>query len=240
MGMIPCHNILCPILKRQAYIAIISLSSMRYLSALALLLVLAWPATSMAQAARDGNIRFGKVDRPGVLIEFPYSKGITENALRARMEKNGFKKPKSDKGFISYQAAAWPDITPGQIDVYAKVDGNSKDNTSTIVMLVSKGYDNYVSTTSDPEMTTRLRTFLNALLPDIQAQQLMADIGAQEEVIRKAEREYKASDDDGNRLSREKEKIEKQMAANVADKQTKGEALAAAKARLEQLRAGLK
>ena len=213
---------------------------MRKIIILSFLLALISPALVRAQGARDANIRFGKVDRTGFAIEFPYSKGITENALRGRFEKIGFNQPKSDKGFLSYQAASWPDVAPGHVDVYAKVDGNNKDNTSTIVLLVSKGYDNYVGTTSDPEIAAKLRAFLDGLLPDVQAWQLLGEIAAQEEIVRKAEREYKSADEDGNKLAREKERIEKQMADNVAEKQRKAEALGVAKARLEQLKAAVK
>ncbi len=193
-----------------------------------------------AQGAHDANIRFGKVDRPGIIAEFPYSKGITENALRARFEKVGFSKPKSDKGFMSYQAAKWDEMSATQLDVYAKVDANGKDNQSTVILLVSKGYDNYVSAASDPTMSAKLKAFLDGLAPDIQAGQRLADIGAQEESIRRAEKDFKSADDDGNRLLRDKEKIEKQIAENNTEKQKRGDALNSLKTQLEQMRAGTK
>ncbi len=193
-----------------------------------------------AQGAQDANIRFGKQDRPGLLITFPYSQGITENALRARLDRAGLGKPKSDKGFMSFQAANWAEIAPGQLDVYAKVDAGKGDKQSTIALLVSKGYDNYVSASNEPAMSAKLKAWLDALLPDIQAQQLAADVRALEEAVARAEKDYKNADDDGNKLAREKEKIEKQLAENASVKQQRADALSAAKAKLDAAKAGTK
>lgn len=202
----------------------------------ALVALLLAASALFAQGAHDANIRFGKVDRPGLIAEYPYSKGITENAVRARLEKAGLGRPKSEKGFMSYQAVKWNDISPTQVDVYAKVDAGKGDKQSTVVLLVSKGYDNYVNATSDPDIYAKLKSFLDGLTPDIKATQLLADIGAQEELLKLAEKAYKSSDEDGNRLTRDKEKLEKQIAENNAEKQKRADALSAAKARLEQMK----
>lgn len=194
---------------------------------------------SQAQTAQASNIRFGKVDRLGLIITYPYPKAITEAALKGRLESAGLGRNKTDKGFMSYQAVKWGEVAPSQLDVYAKVDAG-KDNQSTIILLVSKGYDNYVSEASDSIIFGKLRDFLQGLLPDIKATQLLADIGVQEEAIKKAEREYRAADENGNKLTREKEKLEKQLAENAAEKTARAEALSAARARLEQMRAGMK
>jgi hypothetical protein len=141
---------------------------------------------------------------------------------------------------MSYQAVKWTDVSATQFDVYAKVDDNKADNLSTIVLLVSKGYDNYISNSSDPEISNKLKAFLNDLLPAIRAEQLTADISTQEDLVRRAERDYKSADDDGNKLSRERERLDKQIAENVSEKQKRADALSVAKARLEQLKSEVK
>ena len=197
-------------------------------------------ATLHAQGAHEGNIRFAKTERPGLLAEYPYSKGIVENALHARLEKAGIGKPKSQKGFDSYQGVNWPDISAEQVDVYTNVDANGKDNQSTVVLLVSKGYDNYVSTATDPVIAAKLKAFLDGLTADIQAGQHLADIGGQEEIVRRAEKAYKDADDDGNKLARDKERLEKQIAENAAEKSKRGDVLNAEKAKLDALKAETK
>ena len=191
-----------------------------------------------AQGAHDAAIRFGKAERPGLLADYPYSKGLVENALRARLEKSGLGKPSSDKGFASYQGVSWVEMAPGQVDVYTKVDG--KGNQSTVMLLVSKGYDNYVSTASDEAMSARLKVFLNALLPDIQAQQVLADIGAQEEIIRRAEKAYQDADNNGNKLTRDRERIDKELAENATEKAKRAEVLNIEKGKLDALKAQVK
>src|SRR5690606_17690505 len=203
-----------------------------------LLFALLCTAPLQAQTVQETNIRFRKVERPGLRAEYPYSKGIVENALRARLERAGLSKPKSDKGFMSYQAASWAEVAPGQVDIYTRVDG--KGLQSSVSMLVSKGYDNYVSATSDPAMSEKLKAFLGSLLTDIQGEQLKADITAQEAVIRQAEKAYSDVDADGNRLAREKERIEKQIADHAAEKNRRAESVNAERSKLESLKGQIK
>ena len=187
-----------------------------------------------AQGVKEGNYRFDKVDRPGLGVEFPYSKGLVANALKERLDKAGFPKQKTDHGFTYYKGVTWPEITPGQIDVYTKVDG--KDNQSTVLLLVSKGYDNYVSSATDPAVSAKLKAFLESLLPDIKASQLQADIGNQEKAVREAEKDYKKMDKEGNKQSREKEQLEKDISDNVSDKAKTAETLDTEKGKLEDLK----
>jgi hypothetical protein len=191
-----------------------------------------------AQNIQEANIRFAKVDRPGLIADFPFTKEVVEPALRSRLEKAGFNKPKSERGFSFYRGANWAEISPALVDVYTRVDG--KGDKSSIVLLVSKGYDNYVSAASDPVMSANLKAFLQTLLPDIQAEKVRSDIGWQEGILREAEKAYKNADEEGNRLSRERERLDKQIAESAAEKSRRGDALNAEKAKLEALKALIK
>ncbi len=196
--------------------------------------------TASAQGAHPAHIRMGKVDRPGLAVEYPFSKAIVEAALRGRLERAGLGRPKSGgKGILLYEGAKWAEFSNTQVDIYAMVDAE-RDTKSNIILLVSKGYDNYVTEASDPELFTRLKAFLDGLLPDIIAAQLAADIAAQEGVIQKAQKDYDNVEDKGKKLEREKEKIERQISENESDKRKSADALSAARARLEQLRADVK
>ena len=194
-------------------------------------------AVLLAQGAHDAGIKFGKTERTGFAVEYPYSKGITENAVREQLEKAGLGKAKTEKGFLSYQGVKWGALSPTQVDVYVKVEANKADNRSTISLLISKGYDNYVSSASDPEMAVKLKSFLDGLLPEIKNGQAQADIQAQEEVVRRAEQSFKDAEAEGARLAREREKLEKQIADNNTEKQKQAADLGSAKARLGQMKA---
>jgi septal ring factor EnvC (AmiA/AmiB activator) len=105
-----------------------------------------------------------------------------------------------------------------------------------VALLVSTGYDNYVSSVSDPVMSAKLKAFLESMLPDIKASQLQAEIGVQEEAVRDAEKDYKKKDKEGNKQSREKEHLDKDIAENVSDKAKTAETLDAEKEKLENLK----
>lgn len=202
------------------------------------LLLLAAPGLR-AQNVQETRIRFAKAEQPGLIAEFPFPAGVANAALHTRLEQAGLKKPKSEKGFDSYQGVSWPEISPGQVDVYARVD-RKDDQISTVVLLVSKGYDNYVSAASDPVLSAKLKSFLSSLLPDMQMEQTRVNIGLQEEIVRKAEKAYKDADENGNKLARDKERIEKQLAENEVEKGRRAGLLDAARTKLDQLRAQLK
>ncbi len=206
---------------------------------LLILVILAFmPSVSGAQGAHEGLIRFSKADRPGTVADYPYSKEVVAEALRSHFEHVGLGGSKSEKGFATYIGTNWTEISPDKVEVYYKVDG--KGNQSTVMMIVSKGYDNYVSSASDPAMEAKVKAFLDGLKPDIDAVQLRMNVAAQEDAVRRAEKSYKDADEDGNRLTRKKEDIDKQIADNAAEKQKRGDALAAEKSKLDQMKAMVK
>lgn len=196
------------------------------------------PPEASAQGAQEALIRYAKADRPGTVAEYPYPKDVVNDAMHLHFERLGLGGGKEEKGFVTYMGINWTEISPDKLEVYYKVDG--RGNKSTVMLLVSKGYDNYVTTASDAAMEARIKAFLDGLLPDIQAIQLRQSIAAQEDAVRRAEKAVKSSEDDGNKLAREKEKLEKQIAENNAEKQKTADALSAERGKLDALKSQVK
>jgi hypothetical protein len=178
------------------------------------------------------------MDRQGFVAEYPLSKGLIENALKERLEKAGLKKPKNERGFTYYKEVSWPEVSPSLVDIYTNVEG--KGDRSTVQILLSKGYDNFVTTATDAVVAENVKKFMDAFIADALAYQLRLMIAGQEEAIRKAEKAYKDADDDGNKLAREKDKIERQIADNSREKSKLADALNAEKAKLTDLQKQVK
>ena len=191
-----------------------------------------------AQNAHEGAVKFMKDQQNAVMADFDLDKDVVKDALRERLEKEGLGKSHSDKGFINYKAATWTAVSPDKVDVYFRVDG--KDNKSTVTMLVSKGYDNFITSAKDPEVVQRVEAFLNSFLNDAHAYQLRQNIAAQEEVVRHMQKDYDGSVSDGGDLAKSKEKIEKQMAENKADQEKRQTALSTEKAKLDDMKKQIK
>ena len=191
--------------------------------------------TSFAQNAHEGRVKFMKGDQNAIIADYDLPKEVVEDALKERLEKAGLGKKSSEKGFMVYKGTMWTEVSADKLDVYAKVEG--KGDKATIVMLVSKGYDNFISGASDAEKVQKVQTFLNSFLKDAKAYQLRLAIAAQEEVVKKADRTRKESGEDGDKLMKDKEKIEKQIAENKTDQEKKQGGLDSEKKKLDELKA---
>lgn len=210
-------------------------SLLKSLSAAAFLLAAA--NVSYAQNAHEGRVSFMKGDQNAVVAEYDLPKNVVEDALKQRFEKAGLSKRSTEKGFMAYKGATWTEVSPDKVDVYAKVEG--KGAVSTITVLVSKGYDNFISSASDPEKVQNVQAFLNSFIKDAKLYQLKLSIAAQEEAVKKAEKDLKTTTDDGQKLVKDKEKIEKQIADNQTAQGQKQATLDAAKVKLEELKRDL-
>ena len=190
---------------------------------------------AFAQNAHETRVKFNKEDQNAIVADYDLPKGVLEDALKERLEKAGLGKKGSDKGFMAYKATVWTEIGPDKVDIYAKVEG--KGDKSTITVLVSKGYTNFITSASDADKVQRIQNFLNNFAKDAKAYQLRLAIAAQEEVVAKATKEVKNSADDGEKLNREREKIEKQIAENKNEQAKKQAAADAESKKLQDLKA---
>jgi hypothetical protein len=185
----------------------------------------------------ESTISFGKTSQSAVIGEYDAPASVVEEALKLHMEKAGLDKRKSEKGFMAFKGAAWNEVSADKADVYLKVEG--KGNKSTISVLYSKGYDNFVTASSNPETVNAIKSFLTNFVADLKKYQLMQDIAHQEDALKKAEKAYASSVTDGKSLADDKVKIEKKIADNTNEQGDKQKAVDAEKKKLEDLKAML-
>lgn len=197
-------------------------------------LVFAAVNPAMAQNAREGSVKFMKGQQSAVMADYDMPASTVESALKERLEKSGLSNRGSSKGFVTYKATTWNDISPDKVDVYTKVEG--KGNKSTVTVLVSQGYDNFISGSNDPDKTEKVKNFLNGFMDHAAAYQLKLAIEKQEEIVKKADKDQKKSVSDGEDLSKEREKLEKKIADNKDDQTKKQTTLDQEKQKLEELK----
>ncbi len=89
-------------------------------------------------------------------------------------------------------------------DLTSKVKG--KKNLSTIYMLVSKGYNNFVSS-SDPEIVNNIKLFMTNLQTDIHNYDLKQKTKALQEDLEKQNKEH-------DKLLKQQDKIDSQLKKN--------------------------
>lgn len=158
------------------------------------LLTLCIAGMAVAQSY-EGTIEYDKKKQKAVLIDYTYPPEAVENAIVKKMEKLGYK-PKEekgflnkDKGFLVFKNAFITDISSDRMDYIVKVERKSRkaSDESVLYVIMNKDGANALSV-MDSYGVDRAKSFLNGLMPDVEAANLELQIKAQEELVSKAEK----------------------------------------------------
>ncbi len=194
-----------------------------------------------AQAV-EAQVTYNKVNQPAVTAEFITDIDIAEKVVAEDLKTRGFGKGKSSKGFTLYQAINFTEISADKIDLYVKTEKKSKKekDKSIITILISKGYDNFVSSTTEPKMIAAVVNYLNGLKPKFETGNLEVQIKDQEDIIKKEEKKSNNLIDDGTDLEKKKRKIEDDIINNKKEQEKQKVEVEKQKQILETLKKQLK
>lgn len=191
--------------------------------------------TVNAQNAHEATVKFEKIDENAVAADYDNSAEIVKAALKQRLDKDGLGKMKSSKGFMTYKGTLWSVVSADKLDVYFKVQG--KKGKSTVYALVSKGYNNFLTSGTDRQAIENVKTFLNSLQSSVQAYQDELNLKAEEEAMAKAEKARKKAEEKQKDLLAEKEKLQKKIEKNNKEQESKQKALDEEQRKLNDLKA---
>lgn len=199
----------------------------------ALVCALGFVAFANAQTASERIVQFDKTSsKPGYSIIFNNSvKEVTE-AVKGRMAKETKSKPssvKGAKGVLKYAQVSSSDICTQTCDLYLKIEGNA--TATTVTAFVSKGYDNFISSSNDPETASLLKSFLESLSKDVFSVNQNNQITVQEKVWQKSEDAYKKAVSTKEKLEKQLEAITQDIQKFDAERQNQQKALEALKAK---------
>lgn len=186
--------------------------------------------------AYEANIQYDKKKEAAIVIDYAYSPQAVENAIVQRMEKLGYRAKEEkgilnkDKGFLVFKNAYVTDISKGKMDFIIKVERKSKKESDEAVlyMIMKKGDENAMGKMAAYDIG-KAKSYLNEMLPDIEAANLELQIIAQEEIVAKAEKKLKGLQDDRTDL-------EKKLAENAKSQDETIKNIEAQKQSLEILR----
>ncbi len=119
------------------------------------------PFAGRAQQVTEGAVKIGKVEKAGYIAVSKYSADEVEDVIAKKLTTAGVTNPKKKSKFYTYKDISWPAISPNKIDLCYKVQ--KKKHRSTIYFVVSKGYDNYVTTASDGITSSNINGFLTSI-----------------------------------------------------------------------------
>jgi murein L,D-transpeptidase YcbB/YkuD len=177
------------------------------------------PAIVISAQSYEGSIQYDKKDQKAMVIDFPYSPSIVEDAIVDKMEKLGYKK-KESKGFLMYKNAVIKEISSEPADYMIKVERKSrKEKDESVVYLVMNKGDENIMARTDAFVNSNLRTFMNKMSPDVEAYNLEKEIQAQETVTTKAEKKLKDLKEDQESMEKKVKKLEEQLKDNAKDQE---------------------
>lgn len=190
-------------------------SFMRKLSVIVLLCLL---HSMLFAQSRTVKVDYQKEPRPAIENDVPFPVKTVEKAIIDTFTKMGYKAT-SSKGFTVFKGVSMPELGPDSYDLYFMVDKKSrKDNeNSTVTLMVTKGFDNFVSESSDEKVHNKAKTYLDSLRNTLASFDLEQQIAAQEEELKSAEKKSEDLIDDGKELEKKMRKLEDQISGNTKD-----------------------
>lgn len=167
------------------------------------LLFFCFISLSVLGQSYEGTIQYDKKKQTAFIIEYVYPPEAVQNAFVQKMENAGFKAKEEkgilnkDKGFLVFKNAYVTDISEERMDYIIKVERKSrKESDEALFYLVMVKGDGNAIDKMRPKEIDRAKSFLNNMLPDIEAANLELQIKVQEEVVAKAEKKLKGLRDD--------------------------------------------
>lgn len=176
--------------------------------------------------AYEGKIEYDKKKQAAFVIEFPYPPEAVENAIVQKMEKLGYKGKEEkglfnkDKGFWVFKNAYVTEITDKKLDYIITVERKSRKekDEAVLYMLVNKDGESAIVSFDAYDMS-QAKTFLNNLMPDVEAANLELQIKAQEEVVAKAEKKYRNLQSDKEDMESKIKKLENDIEKNIKEQE---------------------
>ncbi|GAB2828383.1 hypothetical protein [Ferruginibacter profundus] len=203
-----------------------------------LTLIVALTLYTLATAqSRTATVEYQKINRQAVVAEIPFPEKTIRDAIDNKMEQMGYK-GKDSKGFTVYKGVRMPELGNDSYDLYFMADRKSrkeKEN-STLTLMVSKGFDSFISDSSDSRVISNAKNYLDTIKNMIAAYDLEQQIIVQEDAVKKADKKYSNLIDDSASLEKKRKSIEKDIEDNKKDQANQQAEIEKQKQILETLR----
>lgn len=185
--------------------------------------------------------------QPGLILQLPNNTDVAEGTILQKLKETGYspetkgklfwKKNKID-GFYVFEGIQLPAIHNLKLDMYFKVDpkNRTEKNQSTIYLLVSKGYDNFISPDADSTTFIAATDFLNSFVAETAIYRLNLDIEEQAKVVKSAEKKLSDLQDDEKSLLKKMEELQTDLHNKKNEQVMQEKEIANQKIRLEDMK----
>ena len=186
--------------------------------------------------------------QPALVLHLPNNMAVAEGTILQKLKETGYspqtkgqlfwKKNKKD-GFYVFNGITLPALNNQKLDLYFKVERESKSqkDQSIIYMLVSKGYDNFITPELDSASFAAATEFLNGFVATTASYRLNMDIAEQEKVLKGAENKLSELRDDENSIVKKIESLQSDLQNKRNDQVMQEKDVANQRSKLEELKA---
>jgi hypothetical protein len=211
----------------------------------ALALLATTPALSQSTFT---TLTINKNLQPALVLHLPNNTEVAEGTILQKLKETGytpetkgqlFWKKYKKEGFYVFNGITLPALNNQKLDMYFKVERESKTQKeqSIIYLLVSKGYDNFISPESDSVSFAAATEFLNGFVATTASYRLNLDIGEQEKVVKSAEGKLSELQDDERTLVKKIEGLQSDLQNKKNDQVMQEKEVANQKMKLDELKA---
>ena len=192
------------------------------------------------------SVSYNKTSQPALMLELPYNTDVSEGFIIDNLKKTGYDPETKGKLFwkqnklngfyvfkdVRLEGASQP------VDLYFKVDQKSKKakDQSVIYLLMGKGENNFISSTSDEDTYRAAKDFLNGFVDQSAVYKLNLDIKNQEDVVKAAEKKFDKLKDDEKEMQKKLEQLQKDLKKNQDDQKDQQKTIESEKKKLDDLK----
>lgn len=177
-------------------------------------------APAFAQTANEGKVEHTNGNKASAVIELPYPEDEVNVMLTDVMESRGVKGDKA-KGFVVYRNVKLHDKDEDLNDLHFKVERKSrKEKDITLVyLLIGKPSENIgLRSATDYHKIEEAKSFLNTLVPRMEAHHLEVQIKEQEVLLTKAEKKFLSLVEDSVSYVDKIKGLEQKLSTNRTDR----------------------
>ena len=193
--------------------------------------------TSGKAQATIGKATYQKTSVDAVIDNFPYSDNTVADGIKEAMAKKGIK-GKNSKDYTIYDVSNATELGTESYKIYIMADRKSKNekDASTVTMLVSKGFDIFVTPATDPTVLENAKAYLNNLKTYVDGYAFNLQVAAQEDVVKKNDKLVNKLTSDIEDMQKKKSKLESDIEKATKDAEAQKAALQKEQQILETLK----
>jgi len=192
------------------------------------------------------SVSYNKTSQPALMLELPYNTDVSQGFIVDNLKKTGYDPETKGKLFwkqnklngfyvfkdVRLEGASQP------VDLYFKVDQKTKKakDQSVIYLLLGRGENNFISSTSDEDTYNSAKNFLNGFVDQSAVYKLNLDIKNQEDVVKAAEKRLDKLKDDEKDMQKKIDQLQKDLKKNQDDQKDQQKTIENERKKLDDLK----